>query len=105
MKEFPNRLKPENKEKFPEYCFYRNLAYLRRDIFELMILGDENNYFALDNFSYKHGIPEKEMEELTNTVVKELENLGWNTKTSFGGTGLFIYSTKDPPPSCYVDEL
>ncbi len=105
MKEFPGRLKPENKEKFSQYCYERNIAYMRRDIFELVLLGDENCYFELDNFSKTHKLKKGESTKMCDTVMEELKGLGWNVKTSFGGTGLFVYSTDDPPPSCYNEEF
>lgn len=105
MKQFPVRLNPENKDKFTTYRYERNLAYLRKEIFELMLLGDENNYFELDIFSRKYKLKKGEIENMCNTVIQELENLGWNVKTSFGGTGLFIYSTDIPPVSCYEDKF
>jgi hypothetical protein len=105
MKEFPSRLKPENKEKFSQYRYERSLAYMRKDIFELVLRGDENNYFELDNFARVHSLKKNEMERMSNTVMDELKKLGWNVKTSFGGTGLFVYSTDEPPPSCYTNEF
>jgi len=36
---------------------------------------------------------------------EELEELGWKCKKSFGQTALFIYSTENPPPSCWDDSL
>jgi thymidine kinase len=105
MKEFPSRLNPKNKEKFSKYCYDRNLAYMRRDIFELVILGDENKFFDLDKFSRLNSVSENDIRSMCIVVMDELKNLGWNVKTSFGGTGLFIYSTENPPPSCYADEF
>ena len=43
------------------------------------------------------------MENMTSKIIEELQELGWKCKTSFGGTGLFIYSTENPPPNCYDD--
>lgn len=105
MKEFPNRLKPENKKKFPQYRYERNLAYMRKEIFELTLLGEENNYFEIDNFARRHNLNPNEIDKMCNTVVKELRNLGWNVKISFGGTGLFVYSTEKPPSCCFDDEF
>lgn len=105
MKEFPERFKPENKDMFSKYNYERNLAYLRKDIFEIVLRGNENDYFDLDNFASAHSVKKNEMERMSNVVMGELQKLGWNVKTSFGGTGLFVYSTDDPPPSCYVDEF
>jgi len=105
MKEFPNHLRPKNKEKFSQYRFDRNLAYLRKEIFELMLMGDENNYYALDNFSSRYGVSRADVERMRDIVMQELSEKNWNVKFSFGGTALFVYSTSDPPPSCYEDEF
>jgi hypothetical protein len=105
MKEFPDRLNPENKGDFPLYRYNRNLAYMRKEIFELMLLGNENDYFDIDIFSRKYKVEKKDLDKMLNTIKEELVELGWNVKTSFGTTGLFIYSTDTPPPSCYDDEL
>lgn len=103
MKEFPEKLTPENKERFSSYRYTRVLAYLRKEITELVLLGDENSYFELDKFSRNYKVETSEMLSMIKIVSKELEELGWKTKTSFGGTGLFIYSSENPPPSCYED--
>lgn len=103
MKEFPIRLKPENKGNFPLYRYTRNLAYMRKEIFELMLLGDENNYFDLDNFSREYKLEKEDLQKMLDTVTEELVDLGWNVKTSHGFTSLFIYSTDDPPPACWPD--
>lgn len=103
MKEFPKILIPENKQKFHEYLYERNIAYMRRDIYELVIRGDENSYFVIDNFARKYQINETDIKKMTETLISELKLLGWNVKTSFGGYGLFIYSTDKPPSSCFED--
>jgi hypothetical protein len=105
MKEFPRRLNVNNKDKFSSFLYDRSLCYFRRDIFEHIISRkDENCYFELDKFckNYLNNNTEM-MEEMKNTVINELHDLGWKCKTSFGNTGLFIYSTENPPSSCYED--
>ena len=99
MKEFPVRLKPKNKSKFSRYLYERNLSYLRKEIYELVLMGNEDDYFVIDKFQRSHHIPADAMAKMIQTVTEELEQLGWKCKTSFGDTGLFIYSTDDPPPS------
>lgn len=105
MKEFPTDLNPKNKHNFSKYRYRRNLAYMRREIYELMIFGDENNYFDLDKFSRQYKITTEDIKSMCNIIFKELEELGWKTKTSFADSGLFIYSTDEPPKSCYQDEF
>ena len=104
MKEFNTKLCPLNKEKFFLYHYSRVLCYMRRDIYEHVIRETENSYFELDKFFLKYKIKElTDMEKMTSTIIEELKNNGWNCKTSFGGTGLFIYSSDSPPDNCYED--
>ena len=106
MKEFPSTLNVKSKNKFSSYYYNRQLCYLRRNIFEHIISKDENSYFELDKFSRNYLDNNTELiTKMTDTVINELEKLGWKCKTSFGGTGLFIYSTENPPPSCFEDGL
>lgn len=105
MKEFPSRLKPQNKDQFSSYCYNRNIAYLRKEIYELVIKGDENSYFDLDKFERYYKLKKGEIEKMSDTISEELEELGWHIKKSFGNTGLFIFSSEEPPPSCYDDEF
>lgn len=106
MKEFPIRIHVDNKDKFSKVFYARYLAYLRRDLFEHIIKENENTYFDLDTWSKNNlGNKKKLIETMTAQIMKELKNKGWNCKTSFGGTGLFIYSSENPPPSCYEDGL
>jgi len=103
MKEFPAHLKPENKYNFSHLKYEIFLSNMREKIFELVLSGDENNYFEVDNFSRMYKLKKGQVDEMIITVTKELEELGWKIKTSFGGTGLFIYSTDIPPPSCFEE--
>ena len=105
MKEFPLRLNPKNKNNFPQYNYERVLAYMRKDIFEQILLGNENDYFDIEKFAREKSINEEDRNKMINVIIEELKVLGWNTKTSFGNTGLFIYSTDEPPPSCHEDTL
>lgn len=106
MKEFPSRLNVNNKNNFSTYYYERQLCYLRRNIYEHMISKDENSYFELDKFSRNYLDNNTDLiTRMTDVVISELEKLGWKCKTSFGGTGLFIYSTEKPPPSCFEDGL
>jgi hypothetical protein len=62
----------------------------------------ENEYFSLDEFKAKIK-NDKTFDKIVESICEELKILGWKCKTSFGGTGLFIYSTESPPPSCFED--
>jgi hypothetical protein len=104
MKSFPSKLKVENKASFKDLNYERNKCYLRRDIYEHIISHEEKEYYSLDDFNQKiknMSIVQKMVEEL----IPELESLGWKCKLSFGGTGLFIYSTDLPPSNCWEDVL
>lgn len=103
MKEFPPFFRPERKDKFVTLNDDRSRCYLRRDIYEFIIgRTSENEYFSLDEFKSRVKSPET-FDQIVQSISQELENLGWKCKTSFGGTGLFIYSTDLPPPSCFED--
>ena len=103
MKEFPPFFRPERKDKFSALNDDRSRCYLRRDIYEFMIArSSENEYFSLDEFKVRVKNSET-FTKIIDSICKELETLGWNCKTSFGGTGLFIYSTDSPPPSCFEE--
>ena len=104
MKEFPDILNVKEKEKFPTIYYNRVLCYLRRDIYEHVISHDENSYFDLDKFSRTY-YKDSKISELSESIIPELEKLGWKCKLSFGGTALFIYSTDKAPASCWDDSL
>lgn len=104
MKNFPERLHVKNKDKFSSYNYTRNLCYLRKEIYELIIKGNENDYYVLDNFARKYVNNDMSMTlKMCEEIMLELKELGWKTKLSYGGTALFIYSTEEPPVSCYED--
>ena len=109
MKEFPVILSVQNKDQFPSIHYNRVVCYLRKAIYEHVIGHDENSYFDLEKFSRLYFETNEKREELTKKlsdgIIPELEKLGWKCKTSFGGTALFIYSTEEPPPSCWDDGL
>lgn len=106
MKEFPTILNIKHKVRFQEIYYNRVLCYLRKTVYEHVIREDENSYFDLEKFGRLY-FNEKNREELvkklSTTVQYELENLGWKCKVSFGGTALFIYSSENPPVSCWDD--
>jgi hypothetical protein len=109
MKEFPNTLDVKNKESFHILHYNRVLCYLRKEIYEHIIRNDENSYFDLEKFGSLH-FNKKNRKELTNKlnidIQEELTNkLGWKCKCSFGGTALFIFSSVNPPSSCWDDGL
>jgi len=103
MKEFPEILDIKNKSNFTKILYDRTLCYLRRDIYEHIISHDENSYFDVKKFDQSHHRSMETTSRLISTIMEELTKLGWKCKLSFQGTGLFIYSTENPPPSCWDD--
>jgi hypothetical protein len=109
MNSFPLEIDIKNKKidyenydlNFGEINYNLIINRFRRDIHELLVSRrDENEYFALDDFATRNS-SSKYLADMTLTIVKELEEFGWKTKLSFGNTGLFIYSTENPPSSCW----
>jgi len=105
MDEFPKYITPDNKDSFNQINFERNMSYARKNITELILKGNENDYFNITNFCNTFKLSENEKSDMIKIISLELKELGWNVKTSFADTGLFIYSTEKPPPSCYDDEF
>ena len=101
MKTFPSILDVKYKDNFPDVYYNRVLFYIRRDIYEHIISEDENNYFDLEKFQKKYKLSTENRDKLCQEIVKELEKLGWKCRLSFGDTGLFIYSSENPPKSCW----
>lgn len=100
MRKFPISLNVSNKSEFPDLFYSRIKCYLRRDIFEHIISSKEEDYFSLDHINQR--VKNIEMiKKIILELIPELEELGWKCKLSFGGTGLFIYSTEDPPSNCW----
>lgn len=103
MNKFPEHIKADNINKFPEINNQRVLSIFRQEIYEMLLTRkDENEYVDLDNFSRKY-CKNKTciLNKIVEQVIYELHGLGWKTDTSFGSTGLFIYSTEEKPRSCW----
>lgn len=102
MKEFPSYFVPDFSHKFAKYSYERNLSSLRKAIYELVIKGDKTKYFDIKQFCNNHDIAKKDSEKLVSTIISELTALGWTVTTSYGGTGIFVYSG-EMPVNCYPD--
>ena len=86
---------------FENLNYERLLNIIRTDLYELIVRrNDENEYFALDDFASRNSCSLL-LPRITAQIITELQEKGWNTKLSFGDTGLFIYSTEDKPRSCW----
>ena len=89
-------------DKFEQMNYDRIKNILTTDIYNLIISRKtENEYFDLDTFNIKNNISMKVLHQMVKEIIIELEKSGWKTKLSFGDTGLFIYSTEEPPKSCW----
>ena len=78
------------------------LIRFKRDTASRISRKSENDYYDLDNFCSRHLNRDiKLMHEIMEDVINRLKVLKWNCKYSFNDTGLFIYSTETPPPSCW----
>ena len=102
METLPEILNVKNKDLFKSYNDNRIKKMINKEIFDLIVSRDtENEYYDLDNFSIRYLDRNiKKMREIMDSIIDELKTLGWTCKYSFNDTGLFIYSTENPPPSC-----
>jgi len=106
MNNFPDYLKPNNRDQFTYIKNNMYLELLRKDIYIHILNEDENSYFDIDTWNRKHLKNDLSTSNfLFSNIIEELVSLGWKCKLSFNNTGLFIYSTEKPPPSCYDDEF
>jgi hypothetical protein len=106
MKEFPDKINVKNRSKFQKIFYERMLCCLRKDIFDHIIKENENTFFDSDIWCReKLDNDTKLLEPMIEQIIKELIEKGWKCKRSYGGTALFIYSTDEPPPSCFEDGL
>lgn len=100
MKSFPDKLRPENRDKFStEYKFSRDLCKLRQRIVDYMYSGDTKGFdlkYSTDsNGQYDYSTISK---NLIDNVRKELHDLGWNTELAYGETTLFIFKERSELP-------
>ena len=103
MISFPDHIHVQNISSFPSINRGRIICLFREHIYETLLnRKDENEYIDLDIFSRKYCNNKTAiMMSIVDMVTTELQKLGWKTKLSFGDSGLFIYSTENPPVSCW----
>lgn len=100
MNKIPLKLSCDNKLNFLEMKLIDIHNEISNDICKFLIHRDlENEYIDLDKYYPKYG--KVRVNSIIENIIKELNDLGWKTKLSFGDTGLFIYSTEDPPSTCW----
>jgi len=100
MKEFPHRFNFENFDIFPELLYERNIAYLRRDIYEHTLKGDKEDPFDLKKFNNEKVGDMEVTREMTDIIIEELISRGAECAIAYGGTCLYIYCPGDKPISC-----
>lgn len=106
MKQFPDKLCPKNKHLFNEYKFNRDLCKLRQRITEYLYLEyGTNNTGKKGGFDLKSVTDEKGQysyehidDVLIDTIIFELNILGWKTKLAYGRTTLFVYENDEDIP-------
>jgi hypothetical protein len=99
MEKFSEDININNKHNFKSLWEKKVEKKLRENIYDFILSRkNEDEYFDLDKYSF-YG-----RQLVINSVIKilpDLQNLNWKTKLSFGETGLFIYSSEDPPKTCW----
>ena len=97
MEQFPNSLNVSNILSFGDIKKNLLLQNLRKKIFKHILNNNENDFFDIEKFNRNpiYILP------LIDIIIKELQELGWNTSYSYNNTALFIYSTIEKPSSCY----
>jgi len=103
MEKLPDTLHINNKDNFKTIYTQYISNLLRKDIFLLIVSRkSENEYFDLDKFASLHLNRKTEsLKTILDSLIPTLEELGWKCKYSFADTGIFIYSTDNPPASCW----
>jgi len=103
MKSFPQEINVKNLHNFNKINNDRIINIIRNEIYETLIKRkSENEYIDLDKLSKDYCYNNMNtISKIITDISEELHQLGWKTKMSFGDTGLFIYSTEDPPTSCW----
>lgn len=94
MQSFPDTLsEPDTfSNALKTYC----LQKMRQKIYIHMLRGNQNDFFDLELFDRTYVKDMKKTEELSEILIKELENMGWKTFVGYGGTGLFFYDKEKP---------
>jgi hypothetical protein len=93
MKDFPQKLTPENLPNFLKYKTNRDICKLKQKIYEFMLTPDfinnKNRGFELLEFA--------KLKDVIDSVVISLKNLGWEAEVALFGTYLFIYPPNQKP--------
>jgi len=103
MKEFPEKLNPNNVSQFKEYQQTRDLCYFRRDIYEFLLHTDfDRDYFDTTIFFNRQKITDINIKKnMIQTIVKELQKLGWYVGSVFDQTAILIYPSEQELQTCF----
>ena len=101
METIPSYLKPSNIANFGKYVNDINKKNMREQLFLFVLKGREEDYFDLDSFCKLAKCNMTSAQCIANEILPEFEKLGWKYRFSYGNTGVFIYSTPNPPKTCY----
>ena len=107
MKKFPSYLRVNNKDNFLSILETKICEDLRNEILQFLLHreNDETIYFTYEDFTHKYKHILDINEKIIPKIIKELEEIGWKCKLSYGQTVMFIYSTEKEPINCYSDEF
>lgn len=98
MKEFSDKLRPENRKQFSEFRNNRELCKLRQRIVDYLYSENTNGFDLKTNHGSEQYDYTTTNKNLIDIIQKELQTLGWNTILAYGGTTLFIYKEKSELP-------
>ena len=103
MKEFPEKLIPNNVSQFKEYQQTRDLCYLRREIYEFLLHTDfDRDYFDTTIFFQQHKITDVDIKKkMLQKIIQELQRLGWHVGLVFDQTALLVYPTRQELETCF----
>jgi|SRR5690606_8463501 len=97
MNQFPECISESNRKQFPQLLEEKIIQKLREEIIDTVLQDDCTNFYDISAFKYSSY---KNIKDLIKIIMKELEELGWKTKLSYGDTALFIY-TGAMPVNCW----
>lgn len=95
MNSFPSHLSDPNIfiQTLDDYI----LQKMRKKIYLHILRNQQNDFFDMELFNRKYVNDMKKTEAFSETLIKELSELGWKTFIGYGGTGLFFYDQELPP--------
>ena len=103
MKEFPEKLIPNNVSQFKEYQQTRDLCYFRREIYEFLLHTDfDRDYFDTTVFFDRQKIDNIDIKKkMLQEIIEELQRLYWHIGLVFNQTALLIYPSRQELETCF----